>query len=247
MNTLRIDRHGWLYQEVARPADIVKLATTQKPAQDSAVLETYQLARVSQSEQDSAATLNSHITSAAAGLRVRHCPSPNHDERVDKEAPYLLVIHNISLPPYVFGGPYIEQLFTNCLEVDHHPFFKEIQHLRVSAHFLIRRDGEIVQFVSADKRAWHAGASSFEGREACNNFSIGIEMEGSDFAPYEAAQYAALAQLSALLREHYTLRAVRGHEHIAPVRKTDPGPYFDWTRYRREAGWTWRELPGLGQ
>lgn len=253
MSTLRIDRHGWIYQVVAESASLVEsanvagLATAQKAAQDSARPEADQDAATSQAYQGSATTVNGNIADTAAELNIRHCPSPNHDERVDKEAPYLLVIHNISLPPYVFGGPYIEQLFTNSLEVDHHPFFKEIQRLRVSAHFLIRRDGEIVQFVSTDKRAWHAGVSSFEGREVCNNFSIGIEMEGSDYAPYEAAQYTALAQLSALLRQHYTLRAVRGHEHIAPVRKTDPGPYFDWTRYRREAGWTWRELPGLGK
>lgn len=220
MATLRLDRHGWL-----------SVGAHNK--------------RISDISLTADAVTSAQADEHANMLQVRHCPSPNHDVRIANEVPYLLVIHNISLPPYVFGGPYIEQLFTNCLEVDHHPFFQEIAHLRVSAHFLIRRDGEIVQFVSTDKRAWHAGVSQFEGRESCNNFSIGIEMEGSDFAPYEQEQYEALAELSQLLREHYTLRAVRGHEHIAPVRKTDPGPYFDWNRYRQEAGWTWRQLPNL--
>ncbi len=176
---------------------------------------------------------------------VRQVPSPNFNERPEQHTARLLVIHNISLPPFVFGGPYIEQLFTNCLEVDHHPFFKQIAHLRVSAHFLIRRDGEIVQFVSADKRAWHAGVSHFEGMDGCNDFSIGIELEGSDFEAFTEQQYQRLALLSLALKARYPLRAARGHEHIAPVRKTDPGPFFDWTRYRKEAQWTWRELPHL--
>lgn len=177
--------------------------------------------------------------------QVRKVPSPNFNERPEGQFARLLVIHNISLPPFVFGGPYIEQLFTNRLEVNHHPFFKEIAHLRVSAHFLIRRDGEIVQFVSCNKRAWHAGISTFEGIEGCNDFSIGIELEGSDFEPFTDEQYQRLATLSLCLKSHYPLRAVRGHEHIAPVRKTDPGPFFDWSRYRQEAKWTWRELPHL--
>lgn len=177
--------------------------------------------------------------------KIRHVPSPNFNERPIHHQARLLVIHNISLPPYVFGGPYIEQLFTNQLKTAHHPFFKEIAHLRVSAHFLIRRDGEIIQFVSADKRAWHAGISCFEGVEGCNDFSIGIELEGSDFEPFTEVQYQVLASLSQCLKSRYPLRAVRGHEHIAPGRKTDPGPFFDWSRYRREAQWTWRELPLL--
>lgn len=176
---------------------------------------------------------------------VRLVPSPNFDERPTKQVPYLLVIHNISLPPYQFGGPYIEQLFTNSLDVNAHPFFKQIKHLRVAAHFLIRRDGSIIQFVSTDKRAWHAGISQFEERSACNDFSIGIEMEGCDFETFTQAQYLQLSQLSQLLRYRYPLRAVRGHEHIAPGRKTDPGPFFDWDRYRQETHWSWRALPRL--
>lgn len=172
-------------------------------------------------------------------------PSPNFNERPAGHTAKLLVIHNISLPPLQFGGPYIEQLFTNRLDVDYHPFFKEIAHLRVAAHFLIRRQGEIIQFVSADKRAWHAGISSFEGESQCNDFSIGIELEGSDFVPFTEIQYQRLASLSQVLRQRYPLRAVRGHEHIAPIRKTDPGPFFDWNRYRKEAQWSWRALPYL--
>lgn len=177
---------------------------------------------------------------------VSHIPSPNFNDRPAHQTARLLVIHNISLPPYQFGGPYIAQLFTNTLAVEHHPFFKTIQHLRVSAHFLIRRTGEIIQFVSTNKRAWHAGVSHFEGQDACNDFSLGIELEGSDFEPFTEAQYTQLAALSKVLRQQYPLRAVRGHEHIAPGRKTDPGPFFDWNRYRKEAQWSWRALPCLG-
>ncbi len=125
-------------------------------------------------------------------------------------------------------------------------FFNKLLHLRVSAHFLIRRTGEIIQFVSTQNKAWHAGISSFEGKAGCNDFSLGIELEGSDYVPFTDEQYCSLTALSALLRYHYPLRAVRGHEHIAPVRKTDPGPYFDWNRYRSEGKWSWRELPTLG-
>lgn len=160
-------------------------------------------------------------------------PSPNFDARSPGVAIDLLVIHNISLPPGQFGGPYIADLFGNCLDCDAHPYFDQLRTLRVSSHFLIRRDGEVMQFVSADCRAWHAGVSNFRGRERCNDFSIGIELEGTDFAPFEDAQYRALAALTAALRARYPLAAVAGHEHIAPGRKTDPGPHFDWTRYRK--------------
>lgn len=176
-------------------------------------------------------------------VNIRLVPSPNFDQRHKNENISLLVIHNISLPPYQYGGPYIEQLFTNRLNPNAHPFFDEIKHLRVSAHFLIRRNGEIVQFVSTENRAWHAGVSSFNGRESCNDFSIGIELEGCDFEPFEPEQYEILSQLTKVLRARYTLRAVRGHEHIAPGRKTDPGPYFNWQQYQTESGWTKREMP----
>ncbi|MBP0598473.1 1,6-anhydro-N-acetylmuramyl-L-alanine amidase AmpD [Herbaspirillum sp. LeCh32-8] len=165
---------------------------------------------------------------------ARREPSPNCDERPDGCITDLLVVHNISLPPGVFGGPYIADLFCNRLDYEVDPYFDQLRPLRVSAHFLIRRDGEVVQFVSANRRAWHAGVSVFDGRERCNDFSIGIELEGTDFEPFAEAQYSALARLTSALVERYALTDVAGHEHIAPVRKTDPGPFFDWRRYRHE-------------
>lgn len=158
---------------------------------------------------------------------ARHVPSPNFDAR-PSAAVELLVIHNISLPPQHYGGPGVEQLFTNTLPADEHPYYAGIAHLRVSAHFLIRRDGELLQFVSCDDRAWHAGVSNWRGRERCNDFSIGIELEGSDFEPFCAEQYARLRQLLATLRTVYPVQEMTGHSDIAPGRKTDPGPCFDW-------------------
>lgn len=163
-------------------------------------------------------------------------PSPNHDARPDDEDPYLLVIHNISLPPGVFTGDAIIDFFQNRLDIASHPWFENIRDMRVSAHFLIRRDGTIVQFVPTMLRAWHAGVSSFEGRERCNDFSIGIELEGTDTLAYTDAQYARLAVLAAAIRARHPIRAVRGHEHIAPGRKTDPGPSFDWDRFEHTRG-----------
>ena len=155
--------------------------------------------------------------------------SPNCDERPVGSASDLVVIHNISLPPDEFGGTGVSELFTNQLNPAAHPYYAEIAHLRVSAHFFIRRDGEIQQFVSADKRAWHAGVSSWGGRERCNDFSIGIELEGSDFQAFTPIQYQQLAQLLQRLHVRYpSLQQVTGHAQIAPGRKTDPGPYFDW-------------------
>ncbi|AJI96716.1 1,6-anhydro-N-acetylmuramyl-L-alanine amidase AmpD [Yersinia ruckeri] len=166
---------------------------------------------------------------------VKRVISPHFDLRPESEAPSLLVIHNISLPPGQFGGPYIDQLFTGTLDANEHPYFADIVHLRVSAHCLIRRDGEIIQYVPFDKRAWHAGVSQFDGRERCNDFSIGIELEGTDVLPFTEAQYQSLAQVSALLFSHYpmTLERVTGHSDIAPGRKTDPGAAFDWVLYRK--------------
>lgn len=164
--------------------------------------------------------------------QAQHKPSSNCDARPDGIAIDLLVIHNISLPPGQFGGSQIVDLFTNCLDCDAHPYFDQLRTLRVSAHFLIRRDGSLLQFVSCSDRAWHAGVSSFRGRERCNDFSIGIELEGTDFEPFEAVQYETLAALTVALFTRYPLTDVTGHEHIAPGRKTDPGPHFDWPRYR---------------
>ncbi|MGV3652745.1 MAG: 1,6-anhydro-N-acetylmuramyl-L-alanine amidase AmpD [Noviherbaspirillum sp.] len=175
---------------------------------------------------------------------LTHAPSPNCDARPAGMEIDLLVIHNISLPPGRFGGSYIPDLFANRLDCDAHPYFEQLRGLRVSAHFLVRRDGAAIQFVSCAQRAWHAGVSSFGGRERCNDFSIGIELEGTDFEPFAPVQYRTLARLTAALRQAYPLADVVGHEHIAPGRKTDPGPFFDWTRYqsltlaalRRQAG-----------
>ena len=163
---------------------------------------------------------------------VRKIASPNCDARPSGAAIELLVIHNISLPPGEFGGTAVAQLFTNTLDTESHPYYAQLEGLKVSAHFLIRRNGEIVQFVPCGKRAWHAGASSWQGRSGCNDFSIGIELEGSDHAPFDDAQYAALTRLTRLLQRAYPLLAAAGHADIAPGRKTDPGPCFDWSRYR---------------
>lgn len=164
---------------------------------------------------------------------ARRVVSPHCDRRPEDETPSLLVIHNISLPPGQFGGPYIDQLFTGTLNPDDDPYFSTISHLRVAAHCLIRRDGEIVQYVPFDKRAWHAGVSIWQGRERCNDYSIGIELEGTDFVPFTQAQYLSLATVSELLTKHYAIGfdAITGHSEIAPGRKTDPGPEFDWKHY----------------
>ena len=145
----------------------------------------------------------------------------------------LLVIHNISLPAGCFGGPHVSDLFTGRIDYNADPSFADLRGLKVSSHFFIRRDGRVIQYVSADDRAWHAGQSSFRGREKCNDYAIGIELEGSDHAPFEPAQYAALAALTAALQTRYPLAEVRGHEHIAEGRKTDPGPFFDWGIYQK--------------
>jgi len=166
----------------------------------------------------------------AGDTSVELLPSPNHDERPAGDIE-LLVIHNISLPPDEFGGQGVQQLFTNTLNRDEHPYYRTIPEGRVSSHFYIRRDGRLVQFVSCLQRAWHAGLSSWQGRARCNDFAIGIELEGSDNVPFSDAQYATLHELTLALRAAYPLRGIAGHSHIAPGRKTDPGPYFDWLRY----------------
>jgi len=166
---------------------------------------------------------------------ARFVPSPNFDERPAGQPVDLLVIHNISLPPNEFGGPYIEQLFTNCLDPEAHPYFRDICHLRVASHLLIRRTGEITQFVPFHQRAWHAGESCFGDRQGCNDFAIGVELEGADDIPYEDVQYAKLLEISQILLQTYTdikPENIVGHSDIAPGRKTDPGPAFDWNRYR---------------
>ncbi len=175
---------------------------------------------------------------AAAGLMygVAQVASPNFDARPPNVAPDLIVVHGISLPPGAFGGPWIDRLFTNTLAPEEHPYFAEVAGARVSAHLLIRRGGDITQYVKFTDRAWHAGKSCYRGREACNDFSIGIELEGTDSTPYEDPQYRLLAQVVAALCAAYpSLSPDRlvGHGDIAPGRKTDPGQAFDWPRARR--------------
>jgi AmpD protein len=167
--------------------------------------------------------------------RARRSPSPNFGPRPAATPIDLVVLHSISLPPGHYGGDAIERLFANRLDWSAHPYYETIRGLTVSAHFLIRRDGELLQFVSCDERAWHAGASHWNGRADCNDFSIGIELEGLEGERFEAAQYAALAALLASLHARYPIGAVVGHEHVAAGRKEDPGAGFDWPLLRRLA------------
>ena len=163
-------------------------------------------------------------------------PSPNFDDRPEGMAITLLVVHGISLPPGRFGGPGIVELFTNRLDPAADPYYRAVAKVKVSAHFLIRRDGALTQFVPCAKRAWHAGTSSWRGRADCNDFSVGVELEGTDDVPYATAQYSMLARLARALRRRYPIADVAGHSDVAPGRKTDPGPAFEWARYRRLAG-----------
>lgn len=163
---------------------------------------------------------------------ARYIPSPNCDERPAGAVIELLVIHNISLPAGEFGGPHIARLFTNSLDCSAHPSFENLRGLRVSAHFLIRRRGGLIQFVPCVRRAWHAGVSFWEGRTHCNDFSVGIELEGTDDRPFTASQYRTLGRLVRALAAAYPLVTAVGHSDIAPGRKTDPGPRFDWSRLR---------------
>jgi AmpD protein len=159
--------------------------------------------------------------------------SPNFDVRPLQTEVTLLVIHSISLPPGVYGGDQVAQLFTNTLDLNEHSYFRQLEGVKVSAHFFVRRDGQLIQFVSADHRAWHAGASSFEGVERCNDFSIGVELEGLEGESFEEAQYETLCALAQALAEHYPLKSIASHQYIAPSRKADPGAGFDWLKLAR--------------
>jgi N-acetyl-anhydromuramoyl-L-alanine amidase len=186
---------------------------------------------------------------AATGLLAgaRQVLSPHFDARPAGVLPELLVVHGISLPPGEFGGPWIDRLFTGTLPGDAHPYFREIAAQRVSAHALIRRDGQIVQYVPFGERAWHAGQSAYRGRSACNDFSIGVELEGTDDVPYTDAQYQALVALSVALLVAYpslSAQAIAGHSDVSPGRKTDPGPSFDWARFRELLD---RTLPAISR
>lgn len=165
-------------------------------------------------------------------LRALQISSPNQDERPEGTAVSLLVVHNISLPPGEFGGPCVVDLFLNRLDPYAHPYYQGLRGLEVSSHFFIRRDGELIQFVPCERRAWHAGASRWRGRERCNDFSVGIELEGSDELAFTDVQYAELVRLTRDLCTRYPIQDIAGHADIAPGRKTDPGPFFDWARYR---------------
>ena len=179
--------------------------------------------------------------------RVPGHPSPNFGPRPAGATIDLIVVHSISLPPGQYGGPEVEQLFTNTLDWDAHPYFQTIRGLEVSTHFFIRRTGEVVQFVSCDDRAWHAGRSNWCGRDNCNDYSIGIELEGLEGDTFEPAQYQALASLCQTLAQHYPIQQVVGHEHIAPGRKQDPGPGFDWALLQQHLGWPDRCFPPATQ
>jgi AmpD protein len=163
-------------------------------------------------------------------------PSPHYDQRPAETVIDLLVIHYISLPPQQYGGGFIEDFFLGKLDPHQHPYFQEIKALRVSSHFLIDRLGAVTQFVSTQDRAWHAGVSHWQGRDRCNDFSIGIELEGDELTPFTEAQYASLAVLCQDLMRQYPLKAAVGHCHVAPGRKIDPGPYFDWGRFYKMVG-----------
>ncbi len=180
---------------------------------------------------------------------ARYIASPNFDERPAACGIELLVVHYISLPPGSFGGPAIEEFFTNRLDPRAHPFFATIANLKASAHFLVRRSGAVIQFVPCAKRAWHAGESTWRGKPRCNDFSIGIEVEGDEKKPFTAAQYRRLAALTRVLMARYPISEVVGHSDIAPSRKTDPGPQFDWARYRAMLGIDGRAVrrAGIGQ
>ena len=180
----------------------------------------------------------------AAAVQV---PSPNCDDRPGDTPITLLVVHGISLPPGRFGGDAIARLFTNRLDAHAHPSFAAIAGLRVSAHFLIRRDGRLVQFVACTQRAWHAGESSWRDKSRCNDFSIGIELEGTDTRPYTAAQYRALGRLARALMRRYPIADIVGHSDVAPGRKTDPGPAFDWARLARQVGHASQARIGTGK
>jgi AmpD protein len=174
-------------------------------------------------------------------------PRPAAEDARDEEGMAqvidLIVVHSISLPPGQYGGDAVQSLFTNTLDWNAHPYFKSIEGLQVSAHFYVRRDGALWQFVSCDDRAWHAGVSHYCGRDNCNDFSIGIELEGLEGDTFEMAQYETLSSLCAALAQHYPVRQIAGHEHIAPGRKADPGPGFDWPRLRNSLGWPDRYFP----
>jgi AmpD protein len=178
---------------------------------------------------------------------ARRLESPNRGPRPAGAQVDLAVVHSISLPPGQYGGDEVQRLFTNTLDWNAHPYFKSIEGMQVSAHFYLRRGGELWQFVSCDERAWHAGASSWCGRANCNDYSVGIELEGLEDETFEPAQYEALAAVCAAIAQHYPIRHVAGHEHIAPGRKQDPGAGFEWAVLQRDLGWPAEWFPAVSR
>lgn len=174
---------------------------------------------------------------------ARRFASPNFGPRPKGATIDLIIVHSISLPPGQYGGDEVQQLFTNTLDWNAHPYFKSIEGMQVSSHFYIRRQGELWQFVSCEDRAWHAGVSSYRGRENCNDDSIGIELEGLEGGEFEAAQYETLSSLCAALGQRYPVQHIAGHEHVAPGRKADPGPGFHWPQVQQALGWPPRYFP----
>lgn len=176
---------------------------------------------------------------------ARRLQSPNYGPRPKDAVVDLVVVHSISLPPGQFGNYQVQRLFTNQLDWDAHPYFQSIRGVQVSSHFFIARDGAVWQFVSCDDRAWHAGTSSFQGRDNCNDFSVGVELEGLEGDAFEAAQYAALKILCLALRRFYPIAFVAGHEHVAPGRKQDPGNGFEWAAFAKSVAWSPQAFPFL--
>ena len=178
---------------------------------------------------------------------ARRLPSPNFGPRPAAAPVDLIVVHSISLPPGEYGGQEVQQLFTNTLDWSAHPYFRQIEGIQVSSHFYIRRNGELWQFVGCDDRAWHAGQSQYRGRDNCNDDSIGIELEGLEGEAFDPAQYETLADLCAAIAQHYPIEHVAGHEHIAPGRKLDPGPCFEWKALQNALGWPSARFPAAVQ
>lgn len=189
------------------------------------------------------ASLSGSLWSGGWYRFARHLPSPNFGPRPPGAAVDLLVIHSISLPPGQYGGDEVQHLFTNILDWQAHPYFMQIEGLKVSSHFYVRRNGELWQFVNCDERAWHAGVSHYRGRDNCNDDSIGIELEGLEGDHFEPAQYETLSVLCAALSQRYPVQHIAGHEHIAPRRKTDPGPGFSWKYLQQSLGWSSQYFP----
>lgn len=190
-----------------------------------------------------AASGNDHLWNGGWYRYARTLASPNFGPRPPDARIDLVVLHSISLPPGQYGGDEVQRLFTNTLDWNAHPYFKTIEGIQVSAHFYIRRNGELWQFVSCDDRAWHAGTSSYRGRNNCNDDSVGIELEGLEGNDFEPAQYETLASLCAALGQRYPVEHVAGHEHVAPVRKGDPGAGFEWAQLRQSLGWPAQYFP----